>query len=537
VDSAEALLLLDGWLRQTFIPDLDSRWRMVVASRFAPGAPWRLALEWRGLIRELPLGALPDRDAVELLMRCGEERLKAERLNRIARGHPLGLRLAAAAGRRQTPPDDAQFVIQQLATLYLQSVGAEATRKALEAAAVVQWFSPSLAEAMLGASAGDDGFAQLAGTSFADVAGSRLFLHDAVRDAIAAHLEASDPPRFAAYRMRAWQRLRHDARAAGRDQMWMYTSGMIYLLRNPVVREAFFPIEARPVHVEPAVAGDGGAIAEIAGRHETPAAERLVARWWQKAPQAFRVVRHADGTTAGFYLLLELRDRNLSPIEEDPLIRAWRRHLREHPMAPGQTVVFLRRWLSAQEGELPSVVQAACWLDVKRSYMELRPKLRRCYIALCDLATYEPTAARLGFQAVGAACLLDGVAHHLAVLDFGPDSVDGWIDRLLGGELGATAEWPASRLVDRDRREMVLDGQRRIALTTLEFELLCYLEDRAGKAVSRAEILAKIWQRRADSSSNVVDVLVRSLRSKMGGRAMELATIRGVGYALRPPGG
>src|SRR6266849_2192345 len=41
-----------------------------------------------------------------------------------------------------------------------------------------------------------------------------------------------------------------------------------------------------------------------------------------------------------------------------------------HSLAKGQTALFIRRWLGKQDGERPSPVQAACWLDIKRHYME-----------------------------------------------------------------------------------------------------------------------------------------------------------------------
>ncbi len=40
-------------------------------------------------------------------------------------------------------------------------------------------------------------------------------------------------------------------------------------------------------------------------------------------------------------------------------------------------------------------MQAACWLDIKRVYMELRPVLRRVYMTVCDLLTYAPSAQSL----------------------------------------------------------------------------------------------------------------------------------------------
>lgn len=88
----------------------------------------------------------------------------------------------------------------------------------------------------------------------------------------------------------------------------------------------------------------------------------------------------------------------------------------------------------------------------------------------------------------------------------------------------------ASGLVlDLDRRVAVA-GERRIALSPREFVLLEYLMRNAGKACSRDELLERVWGYTFDPSTNVVDVYVARLRSKLGSRAIE--TIRNVGYCV-----
>jgi class 3 adenylate cyclase len=73
--------------------------------------------------------------------------------------------------------------------------------------------------------------------------------------------------------------------------------------------------------------------------------------------------------------------------------------------------------------------------------MELRPELRRLYTAVTDLATYAPIVTPLGFVPVEEANVtLGGVVYHTAMLDFGPASVDGWLSRLIGTELGVDAD-------------------------------------------------------------------------------------------------
>ena len=69
--------------------------------------------------------------------------------------------------------------------------------------------------------------------------------------------------------------------------------------------------------------------------------------------------------------------------------------------------------------------------------MELRPNLKRMYLTINDLEAYAPALNSLGFKFVEEAdVVLGDLKYHAAVLDFGPDSVDGWLRRLIGIELG-----------------------------------------------------------------------------------------------------
>jgi two-component system, OmpR family, response regulator len=86
--------------------------------------------------------------------------------------------------------------------------------------------------------------------------------------------------------------------------------------------------------------------------------------------------------------------------------------------------------------------------------------------------------------------------------------------------------------IDRHERTTMLDGQR-LDLTPREFSLLTHLLGRAGTVVTRSELLAKVWDTTFDPGSNLVEVHVKNLRSKLGAHAAALETVRGVGYRWR----
>ena len=85
-----------------------------------------------------------------------------------------------------------------------------------------------------------------------------------------------------------------------------------------------------------------------------------------------------------------------------------------------------------------------------------------------------------------------------------------------------------------DSRE-VYRGERRLDLTTREFELLEHLMRNARLVVSRQALLDEVWGYHPFAETNTVDVFVSNLRRKLesGGEARLLHTVRGAGYVLR----
>jgi two-component system OmpR family response regulator len=76
----------------------------------------------------------------------------------------------------------------------------------------------------------------------------------------------------------------------------------------------------------------------------------------------------------------------------------------------------------------------------------------------------------------------------------------------------------------------VLRAGTEIVLTTREYALLEYLMRRAGRVVSKVELLDHVWDAGADSAPNVVEVYIGYLRRKVGREVVE--TIRGAGYRV-----
>jgi two-component system copper resistance phosphate regulon response regulator CusR len=87
--------------------------------------------------------------------------------------------------------------------------------------------------------------------------------------------------------------------------------------------------------------------------------------------------------------------------------------------------------------------------------------------------------------------------------------------------------------LDLARHRATRAGQR-LDLTPKEFALLSLLVRRRGEVLSRTLISELVWEMHFDSDTNVVDVAVRRLRSKMdeGFSTKLIRTVRGMGYVI-----
>lgn len=92
--------------------------------------------------------------------------------------------------------------------------------------------------------------------------------------------------------------------------------------------------------------------------------------------------------------------------------------------------------------------------------------------------------------------------------------------------------------------DLTLDGGSRevrragkpLSLTTTEFELLRFLMRNPRRALSRTEILDRVWNYDFAGRTSIVDLYISYLRKKIDADAEPMIhTVRGVGYMLRPP--
>jgi len=89
--------------------------------------------------------------------------------------------------------------------------------------------------------------------------------------------------------------------------------------------------------------------------------------------------------------------------------------------------------------------------------------------------------------------------------------------------------------LDGASREVARAGEP-ISLTSTEFELLHFLMRNPGRALTRTEILDRVWNYDFAGRTSIVDLYISYLRKKIdAGKEPMIHTVRGVGYMLRPP--
>ncbi|KDN18957.1 response regulator transcription factor [Amycolatopsis rifamycinica] len=89
--------------------------------------------------------------------------------------------------------------------------------------------------------------------------------------------------------------------------------------------------------------------------------------------------------------------------------------------------------------------------------------------------------------------------------------------------------------LDAEGRQVTRAGQA-IRLSATEFRLLHYLMENAGRVVSKAQVLDRVWREDFGGDAGIVDTYISYLRRKIDtGEPKLIHTVHGVGYVLREP--
>jgi hypothetical protein len=332
------LLLVDGcddmaatWrqLRVRVGDRLAAGNRLVVASRQPPEDSWH-TFGWDRTATAVGLEALADDDADDLVRRRGlDDELGRKRVLAWAGGHPLALALGAdvvrseSAGspRLELDPDVGGVVVKHL----LGGRAHGASHRVLAAAA----FAPELDEAAIVAAVPDvdprwaEGW--LRDLSFVKPHGSRLRIHDSVREVVAASYAATEPEAALSIRRNlADHYLRRGL--AGEPRALIDISGLV---RDPTLRYGLGQEQGRRTQATGARSEEYDELMELSGYG--PHQAESVRRWFEEAPEHIVVARGPGGELVGWVLAATL-SRHPAWVSEDPVLGTWFEYAREaHP--------------------------------------------------------------------------------------------------------------------------------------------------------------------------------------------------------------
>jgi DNA-binding CsgD family transcriptional regulator len=465
VDSYERFGLVDGWLRNRLLPLLPARTTSVLVGRNPPNVAWRAAPGWRPLLVDLLLGPLTEADAAALVARKGLAGDVAERARRSGRGHPLALELACAALVRQpdlvvgdSPPAE---IVEELVEVLFDNLDPD-LRTVVEAASVLRRVTVPALAAVLDRDEAAAGQAWIAlhDLPFTTVRPDGLELQAVVQGVTATRLELRDPDGARALRRRA---ARVALATVQHRPGWSATADLLHLVENPVVRTAFIPPAGLQHPVETATAADVPDVLAITEQHLGADERTLLQRWWHHHPLGLSVARGAGGGVLAFNMVVEAAAVAAELRREDPAAAAMVADLQARPLRRGGRALFNRWMLTAARGDEPGPELALMIVDLKRTYLEMRPHLLRVYDKADPDGTLAPMLRGLGFALVAPGPSVD-----LWALDMPAGSVDAWIAGHI--ELETSAAGPGLADGDPPRRPVA-------SLSPREREVLAALAD------------------------------------------------------------
>ena len=359
VDTYERLGPLDDWMRNRLLPLLPATALTVVAGRTPPGSAWRADPAWRGLLRVVSLRNLSPQESRQYLHATGVDPIHHDKLVELAHGHPLGLSLLADVVVRggETVPDPlTPDLIGTLLRQFLEIVPSGRHRRALEVCAPARVTTEALLREVLGTADAHELFTWLRELSFVESGPEGVYPHDLARDALEADLRWRDPEGY----RRVFRGIRGHINGRlqttrGQEQQRAIADAKYLFRRLPGVGSPVDWTGWGQQYPEPARSGDREPVLELVLAWEGEVSAAIAARWWERQPEGFFVVRAQDGAVGGFLALLDLTRASTQDIAADPGARAaWDYATQHAPPRPGEVVTQTRFVVDREAYQGPS---------------------------------------------------------------------------------------------------------------------------------------------------------------------------------------
>jgi hypothetical protein len=193
---------------------------------------------------------------------------------------------------------------------------------------------------------------------------------------------------------------------------------------------------------EPAGPDDQLAIQDLVQAWEGEASAAIAARWWERQPEGFFVVRGPDGALGGFLALVDLTAASAQDIAADPGAQAAWDHAHRHaPPRPHQTITQSRFVVDRVAYQGPSPTLNATPILTMQRYLGT-PNLAWDFLTLAEPERWDAYFAAADMpRATGADFRVGGRRFGLFAHDFRQVPVDALLDRVTERAL---AQHPAS---------------------------------------------------------------------------------------------
>jgi AAA ATPase domain len=433
IDAYEQLAPLDRWFRTRLLPRLPASTIVVIACRDVPSRAWRTDPAWGALLRVVSLRNLRPEDSRAFLGKVGIDPHLHEQIMRLTYGHPLGLALLADVVNRggQVESDVLPLdLVEVLVQRFVDTVPDGRQRRVLGACAVARCTTEALLRDALEEDDVHDAFTWVRDLSFIEPRMDGVAPHDLARDVLDADLRWRD---FDSYQ-RVFRRLREHSLRLVRTTTGRAQQRAIFDLKF-LVRRARTAIS--PVHwgswgeyyPEPARAEDRAPMIELVRAWEGEQSAALAARWWDRQPRGFSVIRDLDGEVQGMLTILDLARSSMDDVVADPGARAaWDFAHRTAPPRRGEALTLCRFVVDRNSYQGPSPTLNAVPILTLQKQLST-PELSWDFVILAEPDRWNEYFAMGDLpRAEGADFSVGGRNYGLFAHDFRKVPVDAWIE-------------------------------------------------------------------------------------------------------------
>jgi hypothetical protein len=433
IDAYEQMTPLDHWFRARLIPRLPGSAITVIAGRDASTRAWRTDPAWGALLRVVSLRNLSPEDSQAFLRKAGVDRPLRDLFVRLTYGHPLGLALltdvVARGGQVESDalPHD---LVEVLLSRFVEIVPDSRHRRVLGACAVARCTTEALLRHVLEEDDVRDVFTWLRELSFIEPRPDGLAPHDLARDVLDADLRWRD---FDSYQ-HVFRKVREHSLAAVRTTTGRAQQRTIFDLKFLFrrVRAAMSPVEWDSwgeYYPEPARPEDGGPILELVRAWEGQQSAAIAARWLDRQPEGFFVIRHHEGEILGMLAILDLARSSADDIDADPGARAaWQFGHRSAPPRRGEAFTLCRFVVDRLHYQEPSPTLNATPILTLQKHLST-PNLSWDFLALAEPDKWDEYFAAADLpRAEGADFSVGDRRYGLFAHDFRKVPVDAWTE-------------------------------------------------------------------------------------------------------------